>query len=435
MKARGSRKTAKSSLRGARSATRQSSVIRKMDCHVRPSGLPRNDVSTIYDIAIVGGGLNGIAMASAVASRGLKVVLIDQNLLKTRLATRCDGRGIAFAGFSKKILEKYGIWQNFDCSYGTIDKVVVSDGIEPFLLKLDNELVENEALGYLIESDDLLQQLYAYATQHTDLTIIDNSEVVDFVTEPDKVVLTLGGDKKIAAKLLIAADGKNSQIRERLGIEAVSFEYNQSALVFTIKHKKPHHNIAHEHFYKSGPFAILPLKDPHRSSVVWTETTEKAKIFAAMTPDELHYFLQQKCQLTHGAVQVDSKICSYPLSLVFAKKYYDKRVVLIGDSLHFIHPIAGQGFNLSLRDIDQLTDLISEYHGLGLDIGSDTMLGQFASGRKIDNYAMIIFTDILNRSFSNNSKILSVLRKIGLSVIDMRPGLQKMLINYAWTKR
>lgn len=395
----------------------------------------RNDASTTYDLAIVGGGLNGIAMASAAAGRGLRVVLIDQNLLKTRLTTRCDGRGIAFAGFSKKILEKYGIWQYFDCSYGTINKVIVSDGIEPFLLKLDNELVENEALGYLIESDDLLQQLYCYATKHTDLTIIDNTKLVDFVSELDRVTLTLSGDKKIAAKLLIAADGKNSQIREKLGIEVSSFEYNQTALVFSIKHTKPHHNIAHEHFYKSGPFAILPLEDQHRSSVVWTETTDKAKIFAAMAADELHYFLQQKCQLTHGAVKIDSKICTYPLSLVFAKKYYDKRVVLIGDSLHFIHPIAGQGFNLSLRDIDQLTDLICEHHGLGLDIGSDIMLNQFASGRKIDNYAMIIFTDILNRSFSNSSKILSVLRKLGLSAIDMRPGLQKILINYAWTKK
>jgi 2-octaprenyl-6-methoxyphenol hydroxylase len=389
----------------------------------------------MFDVAIIGGGLNGITLASILARDGIKVVLIDQNLLTKRLSNRQDGRGIAVARFSKSVLEDYGIWQCFKTKYGTINKIIVADGEEPFLMKLDNDLVDSKPLGYIIEHDDLLQQLYKYAIECANLTILDNTQLVNFEANQSKVTLELSNNKVIYAKLLVAADGKNSSIKKKLNIASTTFEYNQNALVFTIKHQKKHNNVAYEHFYPSGPFAILPLKDQHMSSVVWTERTEAAKIFANMEKEEISFFLQQKCQLTHGNVEISSKVFSYPLSLVFAHKYYDQRTVLIGDSLHFIHPIAGQGFNLSLRDINYLANLIFEYNNLGLDIGSETLLANFMKGRKVDNYAMIIFTDILNRSFSNNSKILSYLRKIGLSLVDLRPSWQKFFINYTWSKK
>jgi 2-octaprenyl-6-methoxyphenol hydroxylase len=389
----------------------------------------------MFDVVIVGGGLNGIALASMLVKSNLKILLIDQNKISEKLASREDGRGIAVAGFSKVILDDRGIWKSFDLDRGIINKVIIADGAEPFLLKLDNNLVGSEPLGYIIEHDDLLKQFYGYATKYKNLTILDNVKLLDFLFEQGHVLLNLSNKKVVKGKLLVAADGKNSFIKQQLDIKSSTIDYNQSALVFTIKHEKKHNNIAYEHFYKTGPFALLPLKDPFKSSVVWTERTNSAKIFAKMPKDEISYFVQQKCHLTHGTIEITSKIFSYPLSLVFAHKYYEQRAVLLGDSLHFIHPIAGQGFNLSLRDIDNLARLIIEYNDLGLDIGSDDLLSKFKRGRKFDNYAMIVFTDILNRSFSNNSKVLSCLRKLGLSLIDVWPFWKKFFTGYAWTKK
>ncbi len=389
----------------------------------------------MYDVAIIGGGLNGVVTAGMLASKGIKTVLVDQNILANRLTKRQDGRGIAVARFSKNILANYGIWQQFKTNYGIVNKVVVADGTEPFLMKLDNDLVDGHSLGYIIEHDDLLRQLYNFAIKQGTLKILDNTRLLNFVIEQNKVTLNLSNQEKIYIRLLIAADGKNSSIKQQLNITSTDISYNQSALVFKIRHEKEHCNIAYEHFYKAGPFAILPLKNKHFSSVVWTEKTDKAKIFVAMSKEEMGYFVQEKCKLTHGNIEISSKIFSYPLSLVFANKYYDKRTILIGDSLHFIHPIAGQGFNLSLRDIHHLTNLIVEYNNLGLDIGCADLSNKFEQGRKLDNYAMIVFTDILNRIFSNNSKVLSFLRKVGMSFIDLQPSLQKLLINYAWTKK
>ena len=389
----------------------------------------------MFDVVIVGGGLNGITLASMLANRSLKILLIDQNKISDRLGAKQDGRGIAVARFSKEILENHGIWKHFKVDHGTINKIIVADGTEPFLLKLDNDLVGGDPLGYIIEHDDLLQQFYAYATKCKNLTILDDTKLLDFVFAQGFVKLNLNKKKNIKSKLLVAADGKNSSIKQQLNIESSTFDYNQSALVFTVKHEKKHNNVAYEHFYKAGPFALLPLQDQHKSSVVWTESSDSAKIYAKMSKDEISYFIQQKCQLTHGKIEIASKIFSYPLSLVFAHKYYEQRAVLLGDSLHFIHPIAGQGFNLSLRDIDNLANLIIEYNDLGLDIGSDDLLSKFTRGRKFDNYMMILFTDILNRSFSNNIKVLSCLRKLGLSLIGIWPFWKKFLMGYAWTKK
>lgn len=387
-----------------------------------------------FDIAIIGGGLNGIAMAALLAKTSLKIALIDQNLISSRINSKADGRGIAVARFSKNILIKHGIWKEFNVSHGTINRVVVADGSAPFLLKLDNEIIDGEALGHIIEHDDLLHQFYNYVLKQPNIEVLDGRALLKFTSSQTGVELELE-DRSISTKLMIAADGKNSKIREQLEISSSCFDYQQKALVFNIKHEFAHDNIAYEHFYKAGPFAMLPLNDVYKSSVVWTERPELADLYAKMSKEELEFFVQERAKLTHGKVEICSKVFSYPLSLVIANKYYKERVVLIGDSLHFIHPIAGQGFNLSLRDIDCLCDLIKAYSDLGLDIGSNTLLSEFARSRKLDNYAMIVFTDLLNRGFSNNNKIISLARKLGLSLIDIKPKLQSYLLNYAWTKK
>lgn len=389
----------------------------------------------MYDVAIIGGGLNGLATASLLAAAGLNILLVDQHLLSQRFGGKKDGRGIALTRFSKEILQKYNIWPEFGHQYGTIKRVIVADEMEPFLLKLDHQTVHSELLGHIIEHDQLLEVFYNFLQKRSNVTILDGVSLERFSSEFSYVEMSLMKEGKLLtekASLLLGADGKNSRIREMLGIEHVVYDYYQTALVFNIEHEIAHNYDAYEHFYARGSFAMLPLYDQHQSSVVWVEKSEVANIYSKMPVDELAYFVQDRARLTHGEVNINSEVYTYPLSLVLAKQPFKNRVALIGDSLHFIHPIAGQGFNLSLRDIEALTRMVVKSKKLGLDFGSETSLEGYVNERKKGNLMMSLFTDLLNRGCSNSSTILRALRKIGLSYIDTSSHLKKKILNVSW---
>jgi len=218
-------------------------------------------------------------------------------------------------------------------------------------------------------------------------------------------------------------------------LKSHSYSYGQTAMVFNVSHKENHNNIAQEIFMPSGPFAILPLKDGYSSAIVWTEKSELAEIYLKMSKKEFQLHLSEKFMEYFGKSEVISEVFAYPLSVKFSNEYFKGRLCLLGDSAHSMHPIAGQGFNQTIRDINSLADLLKYHFNLGLDLGSKMLLEDYQTERRFDNHAMIAITDVLNKLFSNNILPLSVTRKLGLAAVNKLPGLQKFFMKYAMGER
>ena len=372
---------------------------------------------TNYDVIIVGAGLNGLITSCILAEAGFKIALLEKAHLSKKLSTY-DGRGIAISDSSYQLFKKYNLWSEITSKgYGEIKHIIVKDFNSSAYVKLDHALFGNSVLGFLIASDEIALGLYHKLQHYQNVDILDQTTCLNISSEPKISILTLDSGKNISAKLTIIADGKNSKIAELLGIASYKKDYQQLAFVFNIKHQKSHNHCAYEIFYPSGPFALLPLADLHQSAIVWAESTVDHNL-DLNTQDFLEQLLQERCAETHGNCKIISQIKAFPLSLSYIKEYFKGRTVFIGDCLHYIHPIAGQGYNLSLRDIETITGLLIEYKQLGLDIGSATLLDNFTKQRKPHNLLMINFTDKLTDLFSNSNPLLSSGRKIGLNILD-----------------
>lgn len=381
-----------------------------------------------YDVVIIGGGINGLTAACALAQQGFKIALLERDNISKKIHNTRDGRGISIARYSKDILEQYDIWSYIAKDVGEMHKIIVRDGDSTTHLEFDNSLVNNEPLGFLIESDNILKGLYEKLL-HTSVDIFEEHECKDLVFGPDSVQIILSNNKKLESKLAIVTNGKNSQIRSLLGLSHNIKEYNQTALVFNIRHSKPHENCAYECFLKNGPFALLPLSDPNQSSVVWCDDKDIAEIKLNLKALEFH--LQTRCASIYDDVKVITEVVKFPLSLTYMDEYYKGRAVFIGDSLHSIHPVAGQGYNLSIRDINMLTELLVKYQSLGFDIGSEVLLQEFMRHRQRDNLIMIRATDGLNSLFSNDNSMIQFFRRFGLAAVNSMPSLKKFFMNRA----
>jgi 2-octaprenyl-6-methoxyphenol hydroxylase len=262
------------------------------------------------------------------------------------------------------------------------------------------------------------------------VTIIDKTECLAIDSDDKCSRVTLSSSKTITSTLTVVADGKQSKGRELLNLSTENKAYDQVCFVMNIKHSLPHQNYAYEIFYRNGPFALLPLANQNESGVVWADKPATKNIVNANL-ELFEEVLQSKCRDVCGDIKINSSINVFPLSLSFMTEYFKGRNVFIGDSLHFIHPIAGQGYNLSIRDINALVDLLVEYRSLGLDIGSRILLEVFTSQRKHDNMLMIRITDALNNIFVNDLGVVSLVRKLGLSTVDNIDVLKKIMMQYA----
>ena len=301
--------------------------------------------------------------------------------------------------------------------------------MRPTFLTFVGEVEPGEPFAHMVENGPLQQVLVEKAKQEgVELHAV---EVADFETNGGCVVVRLAGDHAaISARLLVAADGAHSSIRARAGIATHGWDYKQAGIVTTVAHERDHNGRAEEHFLPAGPFAILPLKG-RRSSIVWTEEAKEAARIVALADDEFHAELEKRFGLHLGEITVAGARRAYPLGLYVARSFIAERIALIGDAAHVIHPIAGQGLNLGLRDVAALAEAIADAARLGLDVGNATVLDRYQRWRRFDTMAMGLATDGLNRLFSNRSDVLRVVRDVGLGLVERAPALKNIFIREA----
>ena len=390
------------------------------------------DTTSKTDILIAGGGLAGLSLAIALrqgSGGALSVVVADPAMNRAS----GDLRASAIAAAARRLFETIGVWSAIaDKAQPMLDMVVTDSKLDhamrPSFLTFDGEIAPGEPFAHMIENGPMVAALLDKArAEGVDLRPVAVSR---FAHEPARITAHLSDGTSIGARLLVAADGARSQIREQAGIANYGWNYDQSGIVTTVAHEREHHGRAEEHFLPAGPFAILPLTGK-RSSIVWTEAKDDAERIVALPDAEFHDELEKRFGLHLGEIEVIAPRRAYPLGLYVARSFIAERIALIGDAAHVIHPIAGQGLNMGLRDVAALAEAVIDGARLGIDVGAVTVLERYQRWRRFDTMAMGVATDGLNRLFSNNSDALRLIRDMGLGVVDRLPNLKSFFIREA----
>lgn len=381
------------------------------------------------DVIIIGSGLIGAAMGIALARLGLRVDIIDRAPTESRLQAAYDGRTSAVALGSTRVLLHIGVWQRIDDSQPIHDIRVCDEGGR-FYVHYDHTKAGNEPFGHIVENRLLRQALYEAVDEQPTLTVHQPARVTTIEPEPGHATATLDTGEQLHASLVLVADGKYSQTRDMLGIEANIFEYGQTAIVCTIAHSKPHHGLAVEQFMPAGPFALLPMTGD-RTNIVWTERNAMAQRMLELDDAAFVAEVRRRVGDYLGDISLFGPRHAYPLTLVHARQYTAERLALIGDAAHGIHPIAGQGANLGFRDVAVFTELLHEQAKLGLDLGSTDLLAHYQQWRRFDTLSMTSVTDALNRLFSNRNPVLRLARDAGLGMVERMPTTKRFLMHHA----
>jgi 2-octaprenyl-6-methoxyphenol hydroxylase len=375
------------------------------------------------DVLIVGGGLAGLTLAGVLGAAGVETVIVDREDPAAQLKERFDARTTAISYASSQVLEAAGVWQGLLKDAGPILDIRVADGASPLFLHFDaDDNTEGRPFGWIVENRLLRRVLLDNLKRFKNVRHIAPVTIRKFFRTSARAGVELAGGRKISAPLLVGADGRGSGTRAWLGIGVTQWEYRQAAVVCNAVHERDHENAAVEHFLPEGPFAVLPMtrakNGAFRSSVVWTVREEEAPDILKLAPKDFDARLQHLFGPHLGRVRQDSAPMAYPLRLLHAKAYAGERAVLLAEAAHVIHPIAGQGLNVSMRDIAVLAELIVDALKLGLDAGRHSVLSQYEDWRRPDTLLMAGFTDILNRLFSNNLFSAAVARDLGIGMID-----------------
>lgn len=400
---------------------------------------------TEVEVLIVGGGMVGLTLACALAGAGVAVAVVDHSDPETVLAAAHDGRSSAIARGSRQALAALGLWDGMAADAQPILDIRVSDGrvgggASRLFLHYDHRDVaapggDGGPLGYIVENQVVRAALHARAVALERLRLVAPARIEALERDGVGTTARLAGGRAIRAQLAVAADGRNSARRRAAGIAVTTWDYPQCGIVATVGHETPHHGVAHEHFLPSGPFAMLPMTDTaegrHRSSLVWTERRELVPAMMALDPADFARELERRFGRSLGALEVLGGRWSYPLSLMHAERYLDRRLVLIGDAAHAIHPIAGQGLNLGLRDVAALAEALVDARRLGLDLGAAPALERYARWRRFDNMMLLAATDGLNRLFSNDLPPLRLARDLGLAAVNRLPSLKRVFMRHA----
>ena len=386
------------------------------------------------DMLIGGGGFAGLALAIALREalgEGFAVAVADPSL---RNAKSKDPRATAIAAAARRLFETIGAWQAVEAeAQPMLDMLItdskVDDAVRPSFLSFEGEVEPGEAFAHMIENRHLIDALVGKA-EGLGVELLPTA-VTTFENVPNAVQVTLANGETVGAALLVGADGARSNIRERAGIATYGWDYGQSAIVTTVGHERPHNGRAEEHFLPGGPFAILPLTG-NRVSIVWTERTRDAERIVTLPDEDFHAELEKRFGLHLGEIEViGPRFHAFPLGLYTARSFIAERLALIGDAAHIIHPIAGQGLNMGLRDVAALAEAVADAARLGMDIGGSDVLERYQRWRRFDTAMMSVATDGLNRLFSNHSDVLRLVRDIGLGMVDRMPPLKHMFIREA----
>ncbi len=387
------------------------------------------------EIAIVGGGLSGLSLAIACAAAGIETAIIDREDPAKFRDAAYDGRTTAIAYGSQQVLKGIGVWDALSAHAEPIREIRVADGNSPLFLHYDRAEIDAAALGYIVENRLLRGALQERSEALPSLTLYAPSAVEQVEFGDAQARLTLCDERRIAAALVVGADGRHSAMREAAGIKTWRKSYRQIAIVCVVRHEKPHDGVAVEHFRAAGPFAILPMTTSrdgaHRSSIVWTEEEHDAPALLALDDASFARQLASRFGDFLGAVEPEPGRWSYPLMLIQAERYAAPRLALIGDAAHVIHPIAGQGWNLGVRDIAALAELLVDGHRLGLDLGSGELLRRYERWRRFDSLTLTTVTDGLNRLFANDFPPLKLARDLGLAAVNNAPGLKRFFMRHA----
>ncbi|MEA2976629.1 MAG: 2-octaprenyl-6-methoxyphenol hydroxylase [Alphaproteobacteria bacterium] len=385
-----------------------------------------------FDVLIGGGGFAGLALAIALR-QGLgetfSVVVADPAFARSP----SDGRASAIAAAARRLFETIGVWSAVaDEAQPILDMVVtdsrLDDAVRPTFLSFAGDVEAGEPFAHMIENGPLLSALVDKARDEG--VELRSSAVKNFEATNQRTAVELADATTIAARLLVAADGARSEIREHAGIVTHGWEYGQSGIVTTVTHERDHNGRAEEHFLPAGPFAILPLKG-RRCSIVWTEESREADRIVALPDNEFHAELEKRFGLHLGDIKAEGPRRAFPLGLHIARSFIGERLALVGDAAHVIHPIAGQGLNMGLKDVAALAEAIVDAARLGLDPGGADVLERYQRWRRFDTMQMGIATDGLNRLFSNRSDLLRIVRDIGLGLVDRAPPLKQLFIREA----
>ena len=387
------------------------------------------------DILISGGGMVGLSLGLALAQGGFRTVVADIAPLAAQLDTKFDGRVSALAYATIRMYRALGVWEAMAPDAQPIREILVTDGAagraaSPFSLHFDSAEVGAPQLGAIVENRHIRAALQARAALEKNLTLISPAALTGVTVTGGGVVATLSNGETVQATLAVAADGRVSPLREAQGIKTIGWSYPQTGIVATVEHEKPHNGVAYEHFLPAGPFAILPMTG-NRASLVWTEEKTKAPGLLALDETRFNEELAKRFGAHLGAVQVVGPRWSYPLSFHIARDFVKPRFALAGDCAHGIHPIAGQGLNLGLKDAAALAEVLLDAARLGQDIGALDVLKRYERWRRFDSVALAASTDALNRLFSNDIAPLRALRDIGLGLVDAIGPARRFFMRHA----
>ncbi|BCH13986.1 MAG: ubiquinone biosynthesis hydroxylase [Mesorhizobium sp.] len=390
------------------------------------------------DILVAGAGYVGLAAAVSLkqARPSLAVAVVDA---APAGIWQKDGRASAIAAAACRMLDQLGVWAEIAPEAQAITEMIVtdsrtSDPLRPVFLTFDGEVAPGEAFAHMVANRDLNGALRRRA-ETLGIDIIEGVAVSAFDVNGAGITVHLADGATLKARLLIAADGVNSKLRDMAGIKTVKWDYGQSGIVCTVAHERPHNGRAEEHFLPAGPFATLPLKSDkdgtNRSSIVWVERSEDAEKLVDSDDLVFEHELEQRFGLKLGEIRVADRPRAWPLGLTIARDFVAPRIALAGDAAHGIHPIAGQGLNLGFKDVAALAEVVVEADRLGQDVGALDVLERYQQWRRFDTLQMGITTDVLNRLFSNDIGPLRAVRDIGLGLVERMPRLKDFFIRQA----
>ena len=394
-----------------------------------------------FDALIIGGGLVGQTLALALSAHDLRVAVVERADPDAHLAPDFDGRASAIASSTARMLRALGLGDVLDQHGCAIRAIRVTDGLSPRHLHFDSAEAEPaEPLGIMVENRALRSMLLERLRGDAAISLFAPATIVETDRGADRATVTLADGTELTAPVILACDGRQSALRKQAGIRTARWQYDGTAIVTMLAHEKPHDHVASELFYPDGPFAQLPMRDlpgtdgrpaRHRSALVWTVKRSDAEGVKALSPRALAHEAEKRMGGFLGHLELIAPASSYPLGLHHSERYWADRLILVGDAAHGIHPIAGQGLNMGLRDVAALAEVLSSSARLGLDLGAPEVARRYERWRRADNFATAFATDSLARLFGVPGKLAHGVRSTGLALVNRLPPLRQAFMKVA----